>query len=70
MDDDRVIKLLEEIRDLQRSHVENYKQALSNQQESIEMNRSFQRRASRRQLILMVLFAALVLVVLWPLLRR
>jgi hypothetical protein len=41
--DEQVIKLLEEIRDLQKLHVENYKDALKNQQLSIEM----QRKASR-----------------------
>ncbi len=45
MADEQVIKLLEQIRDLQKAHVENYKDALKNQQESIEL----QRRAVRRQ---------------------
>jgi hypothetical protein len=45
--DEQVIKLLEEIRDLQKLHVEHYKEALKNQQESIEINR----RALRRQRI-------------------
>ena len=47
MADEQVVKLLEEIRDLQKLHVENYKDALKNQQESIEM----QKRALRRQKI-------------------
>jgi hypothetical protein len=45
--DEQVIRLLEEIRDLQKLHIENYKDALKNQQESIEINR----RALRRQKI-------------------
>jgi len=44
VNDDRIVKLLEEIRDLQRQHVENYKDALRNQEESIKMNREWQRR--------------------------
>ena len=47
MGDEQVIKLLEEIRDLQKLHIENYKEALRNQQESIDI----QKRASRRQKI-------------------
>jgi len=47
MADEQMIRLLEEIRDLQKLHVENYKDALKNQQESIEINR----RALRRQKI-------------------
>ena len=35
MSDSRVVELLEEIRELQRRHVENYKEALSNQREAI-----------------------------------
>jgi hypothetical protein len=47
MAEEQVIELLEEIRDLQKLHVENYKDALKNQQESIEI----QKRALRRQKI-------------------
>jgi hypothetical protein len=35
MTDDRIIQLLEEIRDLQRYHAERYREALRNQEESI-----------------------------------
>ena len=45
MADEQVIRLLEEIRDLQKLHVENYKDALKNQQEAIDI----QKRAIRRQ---------------------
>ncbi|HEY1676703.1 MAG TPA: hypothetical protein VGG04_03280 [Candidatus Sulfotelmatobacter sp.] len=66
MADEQVIKLLEEIRDLQKLHVENYKDALKNQQESIEL----QRRAVRRQRITLVVFGLLLLgfliVAAWP----
>jgi hypothetical protein len=55
--DEQVIKLLEEIRDLQKLHVENYKDAIKNQQESIEM----QKRAMRRQKITVLVFFFLIL---------
>jgi len=42
--EEKVIKLLEEIRDLQKLHVENYKDALKNRQESIEIQRQAMRR--------------------------
>ena len=58
MADEQVIKLLEEIRDLQKLHVENYKDALKNQQEAIEL----QRKAIRRQRI-NLLVIGLVLVI-------
>ena len=48
MSDERVIRLLEEIRDLQRQHVENYKEAIRNQQESIQMSKDWQAQATRR----------------------
>jgi hypothetical protein len=54
--DEQVIKLLEEIRDLQKLHVENYKDALKNQQESIDI----QRRAVRRQKITLLVCALLL----------
>ncbi len=57
MSEEQIIKLLEEIRDLQRQHVENYKDALKNQQESIDM----QKRASRRHMFTSLAFG-LVLV--------
>ena len=54
MPEEQVIKLLEEIRDLQKLHIENYKDALKNQQESIEI----QKRAVRRQRVFIILFFA------------
>ena len=56
MDDERIVKLLEEIRDLQRQHVANYKDALANQAESIRL----QKRFSRRTLPLIIGFLLLV----------
>jgi hypothetical protein len=58
--DEQVIKLLEEIRDLQKLHIENYKDALKNQQESIEINR----QALRRQKITSLVLGGLLLVFL------
>lgn len=57
MADEQVIKLLEEIRDLQKSHVENYKDALRNQQESIAIQRS----ALRRQRITLLVVGFILL---------
>jgi len=59
-----VIKVLQEIRDLQRQHVENYKNALTNQQESIEIQRQAVRRQKVSLLVLLaIVFAAIALVV-------
>ena len=71
MADEEVVKLLQEIRDLQKLHVENYKDALKNQEISIEI----QKKASRRQRISLLVFGAIVLLgiattVLAPLMSR
>jgi CHASE3 domain sensor protein len=58
MTDDRAIRLLEEIRDLQRQHVERYGEALRNQQESIRL----QQTALRRVRIILA-FATVALVI-------
>ena len=60
MGDEQVIRLLEEIRDLQKLHVENYKDALRNQQESIDL----QRRATRRSKIVQTVLIFIMLVFL------
>lgn len=44
MTDDQIIRLLEEIRDLQRQHGERYSEALRNQQESIRLQQAGLRR--------------------------
>jgi CHASE3 domain sensor protein len=44
MSDDRVVRLLEEIRDLQRHHMERYGEALRNQEESIRLQQAGLRR--------------------------
>ena len=60
MAEEQVIKLLEEIRDLQKLHVENYKDALKNQQESIEIQKRAQRRGVTSLLILFVFIASIL----------
>ena len=52
MADDEVVSLLREIRDLQKLHVENYQDALRNQQVSIEMQAKALLRQKRSLLIL------------------
>jgi hypothetical protein len=61
MTDDQIVQLLREIRNLQQQHLEHYKEALRNQQESIGMQREWQESASRR---LRVIIAVVVLFVL------
>jgi CHASE3 domain sensor protein len=58
--EEQVVELLEEIRDLQKAHVENYKDALKNQQESIEI----QRQAMRRQRINLVVIGLVLFIFL------
>jgi len=60
MADEQVIRLLEEIRDLQKAHVENYKDALKNQQEAI----AIQKQAVRRQRMTLVLMGGFLLIFL------
>jgi hypothetical protein len=61
MSDDEIVQLLKEIRDLQRQHLEHYKEALRNQQESIQMQREWRVMATRR---LQIIIAIVVLFVL------
>jgi CHASE3 domain sensor protein len=60
MAEEQVIRLLEEIRDLQKLHVENYKDALKNQKESIDL----QKRAVRRQKVTLIVIGLLLLIFL------
>ncbi len=57
MTDDKVIHLLEEIRDLQKEHVQRYGEALRNQQESIRLQQT-----SLRRIRMILGFAVLALV--------
>ena len=58
MSDDQIISLLTEIRDLQKQHVENYKNALQNQRESIEFQKSFVAR--QRKLVFLIIVIVIV----------
>jgi hypothetical protein len=57
MTDDRIVQVLEEIRDLQRQHVERYGEALRNQQESIRLQ-----QAGLRRVRVILGFATVVLI--------
>jgi hypothetical protein len=57
MNDERVIRLLEEIRDLQRRHAERYGDALRNQEESIRLQ-----QAGLRRVRLVLGFATIALI--------
>jgi hypothetical protein len=60
MTDDRMIRLLEEIRDLQRQHAERYGEALRNQEESIRLQQAGLRRV---RVVLAMAVGALILAV-------
>ncbi len=62
MADEQVIKLLEEIRDLQKQHLENYKLGLANQQQAI----ATQKQAMGRVRLLSMLIGGVVLLLLLP----
>ena len=70
MENEQVIALLTEIRDLQRLHLENYKEALQNQKLGLEAQwqaASLQRRVLLGALIIVLLaIAALVVLSLIP----
>jgi hypothetical protein len=60
MDDDRILRVLEEMRDLQRQSTANYQLALRNQEESIKLQQQGLRRV---RVILGMATVALVIVV-------
>ena len=68
MDEDRLTRLLEEIRDLQRQQVEAYGRALKNQEEAVRMQREGMARA-RKVLAGLGLVIVIVLVTVLVLLR-
>jgi hypothetical protein len=70
MTNDRIIALLEEIRDLQRQHAANYQDALRNQQEAIGIQRAATRRVMRFATALMILVVVLVAVFVLPYVMR
>ena len=60
MADEQVIKILEEMRDLQKEHLASYKEAVKNQQEALDL----QKRALRRQKITMAVYVLFMLALL------
>ena len=68
MDDDRVVRLLEEVRDLQRQQVEAYGRALSNQEEALRRQREGIGRV--RKLLAAVGIILLILLVIVVVLLR
>ena len=58
MSDDQIISLLTEIRDLQKQHIENYKNALQNKRESIDFQKSFVAR--QRKLVFLIIVIVIV----------
>jgi TolA-binding protein len=64
MNSDRVIELLEEIRDLQGRLVESHRQALHNQQEAVRAQREAIARGRKLQVGLGIVIVALLAVVL------
>ncbi|WP_041596847.1 hypothetical protein [Granulicella tundricola] len=63
MDNDEVVTLLREIRDLQKLHMESYKEAVRNQQTSIELQAKGS-RLYKRALVGLLIFALLVVAAL------
>jgi CHASE3 domain sensor protein len=66
MNDDRVVQLLEEIRNSQRDLLEHYKRALANQEEALSIQREWRKTAARRLTyvtILIVIVLVLIFVV-------
>lgn len=64
MNDDRVLRLLEEIRDLQQRLLEAYQQALRNQQEAIAAQRTAIARTRKLQVAIGIVIAVVFVVVL------
>ena len=58
MDNEEIVPLLREIRDLQKVHLESYKEALKNQQASIEMQSKAIRSQKITRLVLLIVVAA------------
>ncbi|MGA3372123.1 MAG: hypothetical protein ABSC48_10230 [Terracidiphilus sp.] len=65
MAEEQVIKLLEEIRDLQKLHVENYKVALKHQREAIDIQKAAVRRQKAVLLLAGLLLASLLVFLVW-----
>jgi hypothetical protein len=73
MDDDRVVRVLEQIRDLQRQQVEAYARALANQEEAIRTQRDNMGRARKALAgvgVIIVIVLVMVLILLRYILRH
>jgi ABC-type glycerol-3-phosphate transport system permease component len=73
MDEERLVRVLEEIRDLQRQQVEAYARALSNQQEAMRLQREGLGRARKLLAgvgVIIVIVLVMVLVLLRYILRH
>lgn len=70
--EDRVVHILEEMRDLHRSHLEHYKEGLRNQAEAIQMQRDAQAMAERRLRMIpgLIVFVLVLVVVVLVLMMR
>lgn len=66
MENEEIILLLREIRDLQKQHIENYKDALKNQQESIELQAKSSRLQKRSLIILLLIVLIGIAIAVWP----
>ena len=69
METDRAVKLLEEIRDAQKEHLELYKQAFVNQKESVQNQQeaiTYQRTMFKRvTLVILPVIAFIVGLIIW-----
>ena len=65
MSDQEVVKLLEEIRELQRLQVENSKAALANQQLAIDTQKNSVRRSKVSLIVLFLFLGVCLALMLW-----
>jgi len=70
MDNEEIVLLLREIRDLQKLQVENYKDALKNQQASIGMQSNAISSQDRWRAILLIVVLVAVVTMVWASLAR
>lgn len=66
MENDETVLLLREIRDLQKQHVENYKDALKNQQEAIALQVKASRLHKRSLIVALIVVLVLIAVAALP----
>jgi hypothetical protein len=65
MDNEEIVLLLREIRDLQKLHVENYKDALKNQQASIDLQSNAIASQNKWRAILLIFVLVAVVTMVW-----